>query len=154
MYRVGKYARYPLEITNQQRSSKGRAPLRRAYFDFNPHAPASTKIPMQPSMPETEESRQGNALDRMATDETTPLLPTPEQSKAEPENDTMSTLLWKIGAVYGATGVALGAFGAHGLKKHIAEPQKLANWSTAAQYQVTHPPATDRPLSCPFSCER
>jgi hypothetical protein len=30
----------------------------------------------------------------------------------------------------------LGAFGAHGLKKHITDPNKLANWSTAAHYQV------------------
>jgi uncharacterized membrane protein YgdD (TMEM256/DUF423 family) len=54
----------------------------------------------------------------------------------------MSTLLWKTGAVFGATAVGLGAFGAHGLKKHISDPNKLANWSTAAQYQVdtSHPP--------------
>ncbi|KAK4233350.1 hypothetical protein C8A03DRAFT_19564 [Achaetomium macrosporum] len=74
----------------------------------------------------------------MATDETAPLLPNAQQSKVESEKDAMSTLLWKIGAVYGATSVALGAFGAHGLKKHITEPQKLANWSTAAQYQLIH----------------
>lgn len=30
----------------------------------------------------------------------------------------------------------LGAFGAHGLKKRIADPQRIANWSTAAHYQV------------------
>jgi uncharacterized membrane protein YgdD (TMEM256/DUF423 family) len=52
----------------------------------------------------------------------------------------MSTLLWKTGAVFGATAVGLGAFGAHGLKKHISDPNKLANWSTAAQYQVPTPP--------------
>ncbi|KAK3302859.1 uncharacterized protein B0T15DRAFT_258077 [Chaetomium strumarium] len=74
----------------------------------------------------------------MATDETTPLLPTSQQRKVESENDAMNTVFWKIGAVYGAAGVALGAFGAHGLKKYIAEPQKLANWSTAAQYQLIH----------------
>ncbi|KAJ4286357.1 hypothetical protein N0V88_008063 [Collariella sp. IMI 366227] len=50
----------------------------------------------------------------------------------------MSTLLWKTGAVFGATAVGLGAFGAHGLKKHISEPHKLANWGTAAQYQLVH----------------
>lgn len=32
----------------------------------------------------------------------------------------------------------LGAFGAHGLKKRIADPQRIANWSTAAHYQVLH----------------
>ena len=75
----------------------------------------------------------------MATDETSPLLPTTDQNNTEPQQDTMSTLIWKTGAVFGATAVGLGAFGAHGLKKHISEPHKIANWSTAAQYQVrTH----------------
>jgi hypothetical protein len=49
---------------------------------------------------------------------------------------------WTIGALYGATSVAFGAFGAHGLKKRISDPAKLANWSTAANYQVQ--------LSSPF----
>ncbi len=75
----------------------------------------------------------------MAADETSPLLPTADQNNTEPQQDTMSTLIWKTGAVFGATAVGLGAFGAHGLKKHISEPHKIANWSTAAQYQVcTH----------------
>jgi uncharacterized membrane protein YgdD (TMEM256/DUF423 family) len=75
----------------------------------------------------------------MATDETSPLLPTANQSNTDPKEDTMSSsLLWKTGAIFGATAVGLGAFGAHGLKKHISEPHKLANWSTAAQYQVSH----------------
>jgi hypothetical protein len=30
----------------------------------------------------------------------------------------------------------LGAFGAHGLKQRIADPARIANWGTAAQYQV------------------
>lgn len=72
----------------------------------------------------------------MATDETSPLLPASEQDQSDPNDNTMSTLLWKTGAVFGATAVGLGAFGAHGLKKHISDPNKLANWSTAAQYQV------------------
>ncbi|KAF2279806.1 DUF423-domain-containing protein [Westerdykella ornata] len=45
---------------------------------------------------------------------------------------------WAIGCLYGASGVLLGAFGAHGLKRRIADPQKLANWNTAAQYQLLH----------------
>ena len=73
----------------------------------------------------------------MSTDETeqTPLL------AADRKPTTMSTsseTFWRIGAAYGAAAVALGAFGAHGLKKHIADPVKIANWSTAAQYQVCH----------------
>lgn len=46
-------------------------------------------------------------------------------------------MLWQIGCLYGASSVALGAFGAHGLRKRISDPQKLANWSTAAHYQVS-----------------
>ncbi|KAK0610727.1 hypothetical protein B0T17DRAFT_500306 [Bombardia bombarda] len=49
----------------------------------------------------------------------------------------MSTF-WKIGAIYGAAAVGLGAFGAHGLKKHISDPKRIANWGTAAQYQLVH----------------
>ncbi|KAH7327060.1 hypothetical protein BKA65DRAFT_509857 [Rhexocercosporidium sp. MPI-PUGE-AT-0058] len=45
---------------------------------------------------------------------------------------------WTIGCIYGASAVTLGAFGAHGLKKRIADPAKLANWGTAAQYQLIH----------------
>ncbi|KAL2267979.1 hypothetical protein VTJ83DRAFT_2825 [Remersonia thermophila] len=74
----------------------------------------------------------------MASDETLPLLPTPVHRNSDPEDNTMSTIFWKTGAVFGAAAVGLGAFGAHGLKKHISDPQKLANWSTAAQYQLVH----------------
>jgi len=45
-------------------------------------------------------------------------------------------MFWTIGCLYGASSVAIGAFGAHGLKNRIADPSKLANWSTAANYQV------------------
>jgi hypothetical protein len=48
----------------------------------------------------------------------------------------MAPAFWTIGCIYGATSVALGAFGAHGLKKRIADPARLQNWGTAAQYQV------------------
>lgn len=77
----------------------------------------------------------------MATDETSPLLPNAAphlDADPQPYDDdaAMSTLIWKTGAVFGAAAVGLGAFGAHGLKKHISDPQKLANWSTAAQYQA------------------
>jgi uncharacterized membrane protein YgdD (TMEM256/DUF423 family) len=43
---------------------------------------------------------------------------------------------WTIGTLFGASSVALGAFGAHGLKSRIADPARIANWGTAAQYQV------------------
>jgi hypothetical protein len=50
----------------------------------------------------------------------------------------MPPLFWTLGCIYGASSVMLGAFGAHGLKKKIADPQKLANWNTAAHYQVRY----------------
>jgi uncharacterized membrane protein YgdD (TMEM256/DUF423 family) len=43
---------------------------------------------------------------------------------------------WTIGCIYGASAVTFGAFGAHGLKKKIADPARIANWNTAAHYQV------------------
>lgn len=41
------------------------------------------------------------------------------------------------GALLAATGVALGAFGAHGLRA-ILSPQQLGWWNTAVQYQLWH----------------
>ena len=40
-------------------------------------------------------------------------------------------------ALLGALGVALGAFGAHGLRERL-EPQQLASWQTAVQYHLLH----------------
>jgi len=45
---------------------------------------------------------------------------------------------WTVGCLYGASSVALGAFGAHGLKSRISDPSKIDNWKTAAQYQLIH----------------
>ena len=46
--------------------------------------------------------------------------------------------LWlTLGALCGLLTVALGAFGAHGLKGRIA-PELLANWGTAADYLGLH----------------
>ena len=42
-----------------------------------------------------------------------------------------------IGAIAGASGVVLGAFGAHGLKARVA-PEMLEVWETAARYQILH----------------
>jgi uncharacterized membrane protein YgdD (TMEM256/DUF423 family) len=38
----------------------------------------------------------------------------------------------------GLTGVALGAFGAHGLKATLGETGGLENWKTAVLYQLVH----------------
>ena len=46
--------------------------------------------------------------------------------------------LWMtLGAVGGLLTVALGAFGAHGLKSRV-DPALLANWNTAADYLGLH----------------
>ncbi|KAK5735579.1 hypothetical protein LTR17_008112 [Elasticomyces elasticus] len=50
----------------------------------------------------------------------------------------MSSPFWIIGCLSGASSVMLGAFGAHGLKSRIDNPARLANWHTAAQYQLMH----------------
>lgn len=69
-------------------------------------------------------------------DETTPLIPQqPAFPRTRMSSSTASTY-WRVGALYGAAGVCLGAFGAHGLKQRISDPAKLASWGTAAQYQV------------------
>lgn len=49
-----------------------------------------------------------------------------------------SPLFFTLSTLYGASSVALGAFGAHGLRQRITDPSRLQNWSTAAQYQVIH----------------
>jgi uncharacterized membrane protein YgdD (TMEM256/DUF423 family) len=44
-----------------------------------------------------------------------------------------------VGALLGAAAVAAGAFGAHYLKNVLkADAQELANWETAARYQMYH----------------
>ena len=43
-----------------------------------------------------------------------------------------------MSGVLGALGVAMGAFGAHGLKNYTSDPQLLESWKTAANYQMRH----------------
>lgn len=54
----------------------------------------------------------------------------------------MERIAWLVSAVMGFLSVALGAFGAHGLKARLAPladgPQRLEWWSTAAHYQAIH----------------
>lgn len=45
---------------------------------------------------------------------------------------------WTIGGVLGALGVALGAFGAHGLRDVVADPAHLQWWETGARYHLVH----------------
>jgi uncharacterized membrane protein YgdD (TMEM256/DUF423 family) len=50
----------------------------------------------------------------------------------------MSAKLWLVlGSVYGFLGVALGAFGAHGLRARLG-PDLLAVWKTGVEYQFYH----------------
>ena len=49
----------------------------------------------------------------------------------------MSKIFLILGAVLGGLGVALGAFGAHGLKK-IVSAESVATYQTGVQYQMYH----------------
>jgi len=45
---------------------------------------------------------------------------------------------WIVAAgIFGASGVVLGAFGAHALASHL-EPARLASWQTAVHYHLLH----------------
>lgn len=49
----------------------------------------------------------------------------------------MTRLFIMLGSLLGAIGVALGAFGAHGLRNRLDAPM-LAVWETAVRYHLTH----------------
>jgi uncharacterized membrane protein YgdD (TMEM256/DUF423 family) len=49
----------------------------------------------------------------------------------------MQTIFFLLGALFGALAVALGAFGAHGLKSRLSAA-RLENYETAARYQMYH----------------
>src|SRR5262245_7002643 len=65
-------------------------------------------------------------------------------STAPTVDSTMQSRLWLFtGALLGCVAVALGAFAAHGLKSYLGTSgdewsAKLANWETAARYQMYH----------------
>ena len=53
----------------------------------------------------------------------------------------MNAITWlRIGAIFGALGVTMGAFGAHGLKERLS-PSSLDIFETAVRYQMYHAPA-------------
>ena len=70
-------------------------------------------------------------------DEATPLVVQQSEPRRKNMSSTTASTYWRIAALYGAAGVCLGAFGAHGLKSRISDPAKIASWGTAAQYQVS-----------------
>jgi uncharacterized membrane protein YgdD (TMEM256/DUF423 family) len=45
---------------------------------------------------------------------------------------------WRVAGIMGALGVALGAFGAHGLQGRVQDPHLLEVWETAARYHLLH----------------
>lgn len=94
---------------------------------------------------------RGRVIDPNTTDlERQPLIPASSEpaaiSATQPIKDTspstsstiMAPLFFTLSTIYGASAVALGAFGAHGLRRRVTEPSRIANWSTAANYQLIH----------------
>jgi uncharacterized membrane protein YgdD (TMEM256/DUF423 family) len=49
-----------------------------------------------------------------------------------------STTALRVSALFGFLAVALGAFGAHGLKATLEATGRTANWETAAHYHLVH----------------
>lgn len=41
-------------------------------------------------------------------------------------------VIWRLGSSFGLAAVALGAFGAHGLKARNLPPQSIKNWETVS----------------------
>lgn len=62
----------------------------------------------------------------------------------------MAARWFAIGAWLGAIGVALGAFGAHGLKTRVSA-EMVAVWETGARYHLVHALAL---LATGWACER
>jgi len=62
----------------------------------------------------------------------------------------MAARWFAIGAWLGALGVALGAFGAHGLRSRVSA-EMVAVWETAARYHVAHALAL---LATAWACDR
>jgi uncharacterized membrane protein YgdD (TMEM256/DUF423 family) len=52
-------------------------------------------------------------------------------------NESMHKIFLILGTVLGGLAVALGAFGAHGLKK-LVPPETVATYQTGVQYQMYH----------------
>ncbi|KAI1152702.1 hypothetical protein F4825DRAFT_301847 [Nemania diffusa] len=71
------------------------------------------------------------------SDESAPLIPT-STSPSTASRRAKKNMYWTLGCIYGATAVGFGAFGAHGLKKVVTEPAKIASFATAAHYQLIH----------------
>ncbi len=69
----------------------------------------------------------------MSEEQEEPLIPS-----AEGESNNHAKILRGIASVMGSTGVAMGAFGAHALKKALERRGTAAMWQTATIYQLFH----------------
>ncbi|KAI8071132.1 uncharacterized protein B0P05DRAFT_549717 [Gilbertella persicaria] len=66
-----------------------------------------------------------------------------------------SQFFWRAGSLLGATGLGLGAYGAHGLAKVVGDnPTKIKNWTMAAEFQIVHGVALLALSSIPPSVRR
>ncbi|KAI1483521.1 hypothetical protein F4774DRAFT_96804 [Daldinia eschscholtzii] len=74
----------------------------------------------------------------MPSNDRIPLLTTTTTTTTRRQFSRSSSMYWTLACLYGASAVGLGAFGAHGLKKVVSDPAKIANWATAAHYQLVH----------------
>ena len=70
------------------------------------------------------------------------IMPTPNPdanaSSSNNNNDNNVLFMRKLAAVMGASGVAMGAFGAHALKGVLTKRGTAAMWQTATIYQLFH----------------
>ncbi len=69
----------------------------------------------------------------------------------ESEDPSMRKSFLILAALFGALGVALGAFGAHGLEKITGDAKILHGYQTATQYQLYHALAL---LAAGILCEK
>ena len=75
----------------------------------------------------------------MGQDQQESLLPPTTEGETPSDNDEEpEKLLRRIASALGATGVAMGAFGAHALKDTLTERGTAAMWQTATIYQLFH----------------
>ena len=59
-----------------------------------------------------------------------------------------SSALLAVASVLGASGVGLGAFGAHALKSRLVASNTLSTWETAVQYHLLHAVALLALVAC------
>jgi uncharacterized membrane protein YgdD (TMEM256/DUF423 family) len=77
-----------------------------------------------------------NSTDRTPDDDDDEMAANP--GDANNSGNHVSSFLRKIAAVMGASGVTMGAFGAHALKETLTKKGTVAMWQTATIYQLFH----------------